>query len=154
MKTAEKTSFFKRILTYKGRLLLILLSNILAVFFTILSFLVLEPIVKILFQGNDDNLSFFGQLFAQIISFIGIEYSIINLIIVAILSMVLLYFFKNCFQYLSSWLMAKIRSGVVADLRNELYAKILALPLSFFSSQKKGDIISRAVNDVQEIELL
>jgi len=59
---------------------------------------------------------------------------------------------KNMFIFLANYFMAPIRNGVIQDIRNKLYAKILQLPLSFFSNERKGDIITRMSNDVQEIE--
>ncbi len=63
-----------------------------------------------------------------------------------------LYFLKNLFRYMGMFFIAPIRNGVVRDLRNEMYYKVLVLPLSYFSEQKKGDIISRMSSDVLEVE--
>jgi len=65
---------------------------------------------------------------------------------------VILFLFKNLFRYLALFYVAVLRNGVVKDLRNALYHKILILPLSYYSEQRKGDIISRVTNDVQEVE--
>ena len=59
---------------------------------------------------------------------------------------------KNLFTILSSWLMATIKSRFIQKIRNEIYERITILPLSYFSQRKRGDIVSRAVNDVQELE--
>jgi subfamily B ATP-binding cassette protein MsbA len=61
-------------------------------------------------------------------------------------------FFKNICRYLAMFFIAPIRNGVVRDLRNKMYAKALALPLSYYSEEKKGDLMSRMTTDVQEIE--
>ncbi|MGQ9846458.1 MAG: ABC transporter ATP-binding protein [Bacteroidales bacterium] len=61
-------------------------------------------------------------------------------------------FLKNLFIFLANFFMAPIRNNVIRDIRNVLYDKILRLPLSFFSNEKKGDLITRMSNDVQEIE--
>lgn len=63
-----------------------------------------------------------------------------------------LYFFKNLFRYMGMFFIAPIRNGVVRDLRNEMYNKVLILPLAYFSEQRKGDIISRMSSDVLEVE--
>src|SRR5206468_4271464 len=65
----------------------------------------------------------------------------------------LLFFFKNLFRYFALYFLAPIRSGAVRDMRNELYAKILSLPLSYYSKERKGDIISRLTEDVKEVEI-
>ncbi len=65
---------------------------------------------------------------------------------------VTLFFFKNLFRYLGMFFLAPVRNGVVRDLRNKMYDKILWLPLTYFSEERKGDLISRMTSDVQEIE--
>jgi subfamily B ATP-binding cassette protein MsbA len=60
---------------------------------------------------------------------------------------------KNLFTYTAYWYLAPIRNGVVKDIRNALFKKIMKLPLSYFSDEKKGDIISKMTNDVNEIEV-
>ncbi|MBE0655987.1 MAG: ABC transporter ATP-binding protein, partial [Bacteroidales bacterium] len=62
-------------------------------------------------------------------------------------------FFKNIFLYLSKYYMIPIRTGVVQDMRNSLFSKILALPLGYFTEERKGDIITKMSHDVQEIEV-
>lgn len=61
-------------------------------------------------------------------------------------------FFKNLFHYLAMYFLAPIRNGVVKDIRNQVYDKIMILPLSYFSETRKGDVIARMTGDVQEIE--
>lgn len=59
---------------------------------------------------------------------------------------------KNVFRYLAMFFIAPIRNGVVRDLRNKMYKKAMDLPLSYYSEEKKGDLMSRMTSDVQEIE--
>jgi subfamily B ATP-binding cassette protein MsbA len=61
-------------------------------------------------------------------------------------------FFKTGFWYAARYVMAPLRVGAIKDIRNSLYQKILGLPLSYFSDERKGDIVSRMTNDVNEIE--
>lgn len=65
---------------------------------------------------------------------------------------VLMFFLKNLFRYLAMYFLAPVRNGVVRNLRNQLYNKILILPLSYFAKEKKGDIMARISSDVQEVE--
>lgn len=65
---------------------------------------------------------------------------------------VVLFFLKNLSRYLSKHFLAPLRSGVLKDLRGQVHRKVLLLPLSFFSEERKGDLISRMTSDVQEIE--
>ena len=63
-----------------------------------------------------------------------------------------LFFFKNLFRYLASYVLAFLRNGVVKDIRDKLYDKILELPIAYFSKKKKGDTIARLTVDVKEVE--
>lgn len=65
---------------------------------------------------------------------------------------VVMFFLKNIFRYFGMYFMAPIRNGVVRDLRNRMYDKVLYLPLSYFSTERKGDLMARMTSDVQEIE--
>ena len=64
-----------------------------------------------------------------------------------------LFFFKNLFRYLASFVLVFLRNGVIKDLRDSLYNRIIDLPLAYFSEKKKGDIIARMTSDVQEVEV-
>lgn len=61
-------------------------------------------------------------------------------------------FLKNLFRYLAMYRIAFMRNGVIRDIRNEMYDKIMVLPLQYYSNERKGDIMSRISNDVMEIE--
>jgi subfamily B ATP-binding cassette protein MsbA len=65
---------------------------------------------------------------------------------------VVLYFLINVFRYLSLFFMVPVLNGIVRDIRNELFSKITVLPLSYFSEEKKGDLLSRMTADVAEIQ--
>lgn len=65
---------------------------------------------------------------------------------------VVMFLLKNLFRYLAMYAIAIVRTGIIRDIRKTIYAKLLVLPLSFYSEEKKGDIISRMSSDVQEIE--
>ncbi|MEY3367251.1 MAG: hypothetical protein RI973_406 [Bacteroidota bacterium] len=65
---------------------------------------------------------------------------------------VALYFLRNLFRYAAQFFLAPVRNGVVRDIRQALYEKTLSLPLSFFSAERKGDLLSRMSVDVQEVE--
>ncbi len=65
---------------------------------------------------------------------------------------VFVFLLKNIFRYIAIYHMSSIRNGIVRDLQNELYSKILGLPLLFFSNEKKGDLMMRMTSDVKEVE--
>ncbi|HPB06346.1 MAG TPA: ABC transporter ATP-binding protein, partial [Prolixibacteraceae bacterium] len=66
--------------------------------------------------------------------------------------MIIMVFLKVGFTYLASFCMVPIRNGVVRDLRNKIYKKLMSLPLGFFSNERKGDIMARIAGDVNEVE--
>ena len=115
--------------------------------------MLIEPMIKLIFQGNVEHLSAFGNRLMQIVGHYADLSHTKESLGAIIIFVVVLFLLKNLFAFLTQWLLAPVRSDVVRNLRNQLYYKVLILPLSFFSEQKKGDVISRAVNDTQEIEV-
>ena len=148
----QKKYLFSRVRSYKSRFCIIILCNLVAAAFTVLLLLSLEPFITLLFTRSFDELNplnhFFISLLAIIIDIQNLTSFITTIGIVVILLLIL----KNVFSVLSSWLMATIKSRFIQSLRNEIYERITILPLSYFSQRKRGDIVSRAVNDVQELE--
>jgi subfamily B ATP-binding cassette protein MsbA len=148
----HNNSLFLRITNYKLRLCVIVLCNLLAAFFSMLSLFLLEPFVKLLFIGNLNDVSplsaFFISLLSKIIDIQNLTTSMTAMVVVVICFFIL----KNLFTILSFWLMATIKSRFIQKIRNEIYERITILPLSYFSQRKRGDVVSRAVNDVQELE--
>lgn len=137
---------------YIGKLLLVVLINIAAVFFSILTFMLIEPFVKLIFTGESSGLSMIGAwLIRQVSRIVDVSASSSSLLGMTLFVFVL-FFFKNVFFFLAQVVMAPVKSDFVRQIRNKMYDKVLILPISFFSDQKKGDVISRAVNDTQEIE--
>ena len=65
---------------------------------------------------------------------------------------VVLFFFKNLFRYASLYFMAPVRTGIVYDLRSQLFNHLMYLPLSYHSEERKGDLMARISSDVQEVE--
>ena len=148
---------------YKKYLVLSILFNILSAVLNIFSFAALIPILQILFQVdgglranelmpwelNEDviqnNMSYYVQ--EMIIS---TSATTTLLIIGAFLAFMT--FLKTSAYFLSSASIIPIRTGVVRDIRNQIYQKITSLSLGFFSEERKGDILARMSGDVQEVE--
>lgn len=150
---------------YKKYLALSIIFNILSAVLNIFSFAALIPILQILFQvdggirANDlmawdwdnakevlqNNMSFYVQ---QMV----ISTSATTTLLVIGLFLAFMTFLKTTAYFLSSAAVMPIRTGVVRDMRNQLYHKITSLSLSFFSDERKGDIIARMSGDVQEVE--
>ncbi len=137
---------------YAGRLAGVFLLNVLYVLLTFFTFLMIEPFVKLLFRGNLENLSplssYIVSLIENVVPFGNLQQAIALIIVCA----VILFFLRNLAAYSSQWVMAHVRSDFLYTLRGRLYDKMISLPLSYFTHQKKGDAVTRAVNDTQEVE--
>jgi ABC-type multidrug transport system fused ATPase/permease subunit len=147
-----KKSLISRIKNYKSRLCVIIFCNLVSVVFTILSFLLLEPFIRLIFLGSLEELSPVNHFFVTFLSKIIDIQELTSLMVAMVVVVILFFLLKNVFAVTSSWLMATIKSRFIQNLRNEIYERITILPLSYFSQRKRGDIVSRAVNDVQELE--
>ncbi len=162
-------NYFKKILRfakpYTKYAWLNVFFNILYAIFNVLSVLTFIPVLGILFGSEEQVLekpefTGIGGLYdyvenslnyyvTSIIEIGGVEKALLFISIVSFS----MFFFKNLFRYLALFVLAFLRNGVVKDLRNSLYHKILDLPISYFSEKKKGDTIARMTSDVQEIEV-
>lgn len=159
MKRFERIFFYLR--SQKTKIAQYVIFNLLAVVFSLISLGMLAPFLQLLF-GKDKMvdvkpqlsfsangvLNYLKYVISELIRDHGPNYAlgcISLIIIVAIL-------FKNLFTYLSYMVLAPIRNHVMTKLRSDLYVKILQLPIGYFTDQKKGDIISRMSNDVNDIE--
>ena len=152
---------------YKRYLGLSILFNILSAVLNIFSFAALIPILQILFQVDggiraNDYMTWNGDwgtlkevatnnLYYYIQEFI-VEYSASTALLVIGLFLAFMTFLKTGAYFLSSATIIPIRTGIVRDIRNQLYQKITSLSLGFFSEERKGDIIARMSGDVQEVE--
>ena len=150
---------------YKKYLLLSILFNILSVILNVFSFAALIPILQILFKTGDseavtslmawdlhnvkevlmNNMNYYVN---QLIADLGPT----TTLLVIGLFLAVMTFLKTGAYFLSSATIIPIRTGVVRDIRNQLYHKITSQSLGFFSEERKGDIIARMSGDVQEIE--
>jgi subfamily B ATP-binding cassette protein MsbA len=156
---------FSTILKYlsdqKGYMALYFLYNLLSILFSLVSLTMLVPFLQLLF-GNEKtkiqapHLTFSASSLLDYIKYnlgvlierYGPVYALATICIIIILSI----FLKNLFFYLSLRVLGPLRNRVLNRLRADLYSKILELPLGFFTEQRKGDLISRMSNDINEIE--
>ena len=150
---------------YKKYLILSVVFNILSAILNIFSFAALIPILQILFQTSDaataTELMAWDWTNIQAVLMNNMNYYVNGLIAEWGQTTTLLFiglflaattFLKTGAYFLSAATIIPIRTGVVRDIRNQLYEKITSLPLGFFSEERKGDIIARMSGDVQEIE--
>ncbi len=149
------------IIPYKTLAFLSVLSNIIHVIFHLLSILAFIPFLSILFDDAEPvtkkpEFSFSSDYVQDMFSYKMTpyieQYGVEGALYFICVTVAILFFLKNLFRYFAKFFLASIRSGVVRDIRQNVFVKILALPLSFYSEEKKGDIISRITGDVQEVE--
>lgn len=152
---------------YKKYLGLSVLFNVLSAILNIFSFAALIPILQILFQVDggiraNDYMTWDGDwgtikevatnnLYYYIQEFI-VAHSASAALLVIGLFLAFMTFLKTMAYFISSATIIPIRTGIVRDIRNQLYQKITSLSLGFFSEERKGDIIARMSGDVQEVE--
>ena len=149
---------------YKKFIFLNIFFNILYAIFSALSFLSLMPMLEVLFGNsskvyenpNFDDFSSFGNnleawLNFQVSSFANNDPN--KALIFVILTILILFFLKNLFNYLAMYFITFFRNGILKDLREKLYEKIIRLPIPFYQQKDKGDVISRITSDVIEIQL-
>lgn len=150
---------------YKKFLFLSILFNILSAILNVFSFTLIIPILQILFKMTEAHYSYIAwtdptvglkdiainNFYYYITDLINQHGQSTTLLILGIFLAIMTFLKTGCY-FLSSATMIPIRTGIVRDIRNKLYRKILSLPLGFFSEERKGDIIARMSGDVQEIE--
>ncbi len=148
---------------YKGYVGGSVILNILSAVFNVFSFSLLIPILQILFNVGETHYEFipwhrgmpFGEVtnnaYYYVSQFIE-QYGQSRVLLMLCLIFIGIVAVKVACYFGASAVMVPIRTGVVRDLRMEIYRKILALPLGFFSQERKGDIIARISGDVQEVE--
>lgn len=151
----------KYALPYWGFASLNILFNIIGVLFSLVSFAAIIPVLNILFKLQatvttapplEMNFESLKLNFYYLISRMIEKYGELTTLAYICGIIVIVFFLKNLFRYLAMYYIAEVRNGVVRDMRNALYNRVLILPLSYYSEQKKGDIMSRMTNDVQEVE--
>jgi subfamily B ATP-binding cassette protein MsbA len=160
-------NYFKKILRfaipYKKYAILNIICNIFYALFSTLSFLALIPVIQILFDKTrrvaveprwegvsgmkDYVIDYFNYEVTQRVN--ADEVSALVFVCAIVIS---LFFLKNLFGYLAAFFITFLRNGVLRDVRNAIYDKILALPVSYFSEKRKGDTISRITADVNEVQ--
>ncbi len=149
---------------YKRFIFLNIFFNILYAIFSALSFLSLMPMLEVLFgdsektyeKPNFENFLSFGKDFEAWLNFLVNSFANNDpnkALILVIITIVVLFFLKNLFNYLAMFFITFFRNGILKDLREKLYKKIISLPISYYQTKKKGDVVSRFTNDVTEIQL-
>lgn len=144
---------------YKRLIGFAVISNLLMSLFMVVSIPVLQPFLQILFNPDEFKQTREGSGFQRVESQINgffanliEQYGREQALLIVCIFLVITFFGKNLFRYLSLYFLAPVRNGIVRDIRQKLVDKTLELPLSYFSEKRKGDLMSRVSADVQEIE--
>ena len=163
MNTANIKRLYPYVLPYKKFAFLNIFFNILYALFSSLSFVALIPMPEVLFDAgariyekpvykgiSGASVYFKEYLNYQVTQHTGGDpvqalFYIIGLVL-------FLFFLKNIFSYLAIVFISLLRNGVLRDLRNMMYKKIISLPISYFSEKRKGDVISRITTDINEFQ--
>jgi subfamily B ATP-binding cassette protein MsbA len=152
----------KYIAPYKWPAFNSIIFNSLSALFALISYTLTIPFLKIMFNRTDivqypgefqltfDYISDFSKYFLSL--FIE-RYGQAGALLIVCFVFIVASLFKNGFIFLANNSMAYIRSNTVRDLRKKMYDKVLKLPLSYFTDARKGDLMTRISNDVQEIEI-
>jgi len=147
---------------YKGLIALSILCNVLTALFTVVSAPAIIPFLQILFGVEQPILE--APTFAWTLD--GIKdytnYQLSSLIqadgkegalVYVCIGIIVIFFLKNLFRYLAAFFMSPIRNGMVRDIRQQLFEKVIDLDLGWFSERRKGDLLARVTIDVQEVEV-
>jgi len=147
---------------YKGKIVLYFITSILSIVFSVVSFGALPFFLKLIFTNDHtvaekpksmfDAIKFINYYLSEFIKSHGVEGPVLALGLICVL-VIIAVFLKNFFYYLSFYILAPIKMGIVTRLREDVYKKLIVLPIGYFTEQRKGDIMSRLSNDIGEIEL-
>ena len=135
--------------------------NLFTIVFSLFTFALLAPFLSLLFGktelvvdkpelslSSDALIKYMNYILSDIINSQGPKQALMIICLVLLAT----FFLRNLGRFMALFFMAKVRINSVRDIRNEVFKKILILPLSFFHTRKKGDIIARVTTDVQEVE--
>ena len=163
-------SLFKRAIQYtkpyRSSFFIAIACNFLYAIFNVLALAFMMPILNILFDektkpilvkpeysGNLLDLKDFASDYSSFfMNQLATESGPLQVLLISCISFIILFLFRNIFSYLSEFFLIDLRSGVSRDFRVDIHNKILALPISYFTEKKKGDMLVRISSDVGEVE--
>ncbi|MCA6421854.1 MAG: ABC transporter ATP-binding protein [Flavobacterium sp.] len=151
-------------LKFKNHIIWNIIYNVLYALFATLSFVALFPLMEVLFKMNKavtqlpvyKGITELGEYGKQYLQFYITKLSIENgpqyALLLTVGLVISTFLFKNVFNYLASQHLMKIKNGVLKDLRDKMFAKIIELPVSYYSEKRKGDVMARMLGDVNEVK--
>jgi ATP-binding cassette, subfamily B, bacterial MsbA len=143
---------------YKGKIALYFAANLLAILFGLLTITMIGPVLQVLFNVTQPVLAakagtgIIEKLTSRINEIILQQDKLTALGYVCV-AVVIFTIFKNLFLYIALYILNPLRNAVLRRLRNDLFSKTLSLPIGFFTEERKGDLMSRMTNDINEVEL-
>ena len=138
--------------------------NVLYALFSTLSFVALFPLMEVLFKMNEAvtelpkyngiwELGSYGKQYLQFyITKLSAENGPQYALLLTVALVISTFLFKNIFNYFASQHLTKVKNGVLRDLREKMYDKIISLPISYYSEKRKGDVMARMLGDVNEVQ--
>lgn len=165
MKTLQE--IYRYTFTYRTQAILTILFNLLFVVFNLISLVLFIPFLQMIFKTEETTEKITHPHFeGGIINFVDyctdiyqytmqqmIERNPKEALFFVCITVLIAFFLKNVFRYGAIWFQSQLRMAVVRDLKDKLFAKALRLPLSFYTEERKGDMMSRMNSDVGEIEI-
>ncbi len=155
---------FKYLRFFKGNIVLYFLFTILSIIFSLVSLGTVTFFLSLIFKpdklvlskpngihGSEDVINYINYQISNIIVSNGSRGPVLALGIICLFVIVSV-LLKNLFLYLSFYVLAPMKNSIMTRLREELYDKLLQLPIGFFTEQRKGDVMSRMTNDIGELE--
>lgn len=145
----------KHLAGFQSRIVLYFVTSLLAVVFSLFSFTMLGPVLQVLFEGVSEPSTNKGVV-SDIINMVNetiLEYDKLTALTYSVAIVIVFTVLKNVFVYTSLNILNPIRNAVIRKLRNEMFMKALSLPIGFFNEERKGDLISRMTNDINEVEV-
>lgn len=153
---------FQYIKRYPKLVSLYFFLNLLSSFFSLISLALLAPFLSLIFGVDTGGGKMFGSRFSlgkitnnfndlltELIQTDAGKVQALGILCLIVVAAILL---KNLFLYGALYVLTPIRNRIINDMRNEMFQKILHLPIGYFSEQRKGDIMSRLTNDLQDVE--
>lgn len=158
---------FKLTFIYKRVTFIVIISNLLFVIFNLLSLVLFVPFLDIIFNPEHDPQSVVEPIWAErdnVFAYIGdyfdyvkADFVVANGLMGALqfvcISVLIAFFLKNLFRYSAVYHQSFLRMAVVRDLREKLFSRAMHLPLSFYSEERKGNLLARMTSDLNEVEI-
>ena len=152
---------FRYIKYYPMNITANVIFNMLAVFFNLFTFVTIVPFVELLFGSNTApdtlppfalNQEYLSLFMTHSLAVLKARYGLWSCLVGFALVYLAFSFLSNLCRYIAQYVISPMRNGIIMRLRNDVYEKITILPVSYFNSRRRGDIISRMSNDLSDIE--